>query len=59
MPLLYTMEKQYKRQYRELDDETKAKISQANKNRPKSADHKLHISQSLTKYWDNVPHKPE
>lgn len=49
---------QYKRQYREIDDEVKEKISQANKNKPKSESHKLHLSQSLTKYWQSVPHRP-
>lgn len=49
---------QYKRQYRELDNDVKEKISQANKNKPKSTEHKLHISQSLTRYWQSVPHRP-
>ena len=48
----------YKRQYRELSQETKDKISNAQKNKKKSADHKLHISQSMTKYWQSVPNKP-
>lgn len=48
----------YKRKYRELAPETKAKISQANKNKPKSETHKNHISQALTKYWQTVPHCP-
>ena len=51
------MDKKYKRQYRELDDDVKTKISQANKNKPKSAEHKLHISQSMEKYWQTVPNK--
>lgn len=50
--------KQYKRQWRELSNETKGKISQSSKNKPKSAAHKEHISQSLTDYWRSVPHKP-
>ena len=49
---------EYKRQYRELSDDTKQKISQANRNKPKSAEHRLHISQSLEKYWETVPHNP-
>ena len=53
------MENKYKRKYRELDDEVKARISQANMNKPKSAEHKLHISQSMEKYWQTVPHRPE
>ena len=46
---------QYKRQYRELPEETKDKISAANRNRPKSAAHKQHISQAMTAYWATVP----
>ena len=53
------MENKYKRKYRELDDDVKAKISQANMNKPKSQEHKLHISQSMEKYWQTVPHRPE
>lgn len=48
-----------KRIYRELSDETKAKISQSSKNRPKSDSHKTHISQSMKRYWQTVPHRPE
>jgi hypothetical protein len=48
----------YKRQYRELDDETKQKISAANRNRPKSEMHRQHISQSMKDYWAKVPHRP-
>ena len=50
--------KNYKRQWRELSDETKERISQSTKNKPKSAVHKEHISQSLRDYWRGVPHKP-
>ncbi len=49
---------EYKRQYRELDDETKRKISNSSKNKPKSAEHKMHISQAMTEYWRTVPHRP-
>ena len=49
----------YKRQYRELSQETKDKISAAQKNRRKSADHRLHISQAMTQYWANIPHRPD
>ena len=52
------MNQQYKRQYRELEDDVKEKISQYSKNKPKSEDHKQHISQAMTKYWQTVPHKP-
>ena len=47
----------YKRQYRELDDETKKKISDSHKNKPKSEEHKMHISQAMTEYWGTVPHR--
>ena len=53
------MENKYKRKYRELDDEVKVKISQANKNKPKSAEHKMHISQSMEKYWQGVPYRAD
>ena len=49
----------YKRQYRELDDETKKKISASSKNKPKSEAHKRHISQAMADYWETVPHRPE
>jgi len=48
----------YKRQYRELDDETKKKISASSRNKPKSEAHKQHISQAMEKYWLSVPHRP-
>ena len=48
----------YKRQYREIDDETKKKISLTSRNKPKSEQHKLHISQAMEKYWQKVPHRP-
>lgn len=53
------MENKYKRKYRELDNVVKAKISQANKNKPKSAEHKMHISQSMEKYWQSVPNRED
>ena len=49
------MTNQYKRQYRELDAEVKEKISNSSRNKPKSAEHKMHISQSMEKYWQSVP----
>ena len=39
------MEQNYKRQFRELEQETKDKISQSSKNKPKSIQHRQHISQ--------------
>ena len=49
----------YKRQYRELTPETKKKISNSNKNKPKSDMVKQKISQGMLKYWASVPHRPE
>ena len=50
---------EFKRKYRELDDETKQKISNSSRNRPKSEQHKEHISQGMHNYWKTVPHRPE
>lgn len=47
-----------KRQYRQLDDETKQKISQSLKNRSKSLSHKENISNGMKAYWKGVPNKP-
>lgn len=47
-----------KRQYRELDDLVKQKISQSMKGRSKTTSHKEHISNSLKQYWKQVPNKP-
>ena len=49
---------EYKRQYRELEQETKQKISDSNRNKPKSDEHRKHISQGMLKYWESVPHRP-
>lgn len=51
--------KKYKRQYRQLSDEVKAKIRQSAKNKPKSEIHKFHIQQSMLRYWRSVKNKPE
>lgn len=51
------VDKNYKRQYRELDDETKQKISQSLRGRSKSYSHAQNISQGLKNYWQNVPSK--
>lgn len=48
-----------KRVFRELSDETKTKISSSSKGKPKSALHKIHISQSMKRYWQTIPHKSE
>ena len=50
---------QKKRQFRELSDETKQKISNSSRNRPKSDQHKQHISQGMKDYWLNVPNRPD
>ena len=52
------MEKR-KRIYRELDTETKQKISKANTGKRKSESHKQHLSQSMKRYWQGVPNKPK
>ena len=52
------MEKKYKREYRELRPETIEKLkTNASLKRPKSATHKLHISQGLKQYWSGVKSK--
>ncbi len=48
----------YKRQYRQLSDETKRLLSLKNKGRKKSETHKQHISKSMLDYWKGVPNKP-
>ena len=48
----------YKRQYRQLDDITKKKISQSLRGRTKSATHTQAISNGLKKYWATVPNQP-
>ena len=53
-----TMMKNHKRQYRELDDETKQKISASQRGKMKSESHRRHISQAMEKYWQTVPHRP-
>lgn len=50
---------QRKRIYRELDADTKQKISRATIGKAKSAAHKQHISQSMKRYWSSIPHKPK
>jgi len=52
-------QKQYLRKDRSVSPETRMKISNALKNRPKSEEHKQHISQSLKAdtggYWSKIP----
>lgn len=49
---------EYTRLYREMDDTTKMKISQALRGRGKSSTHKENISNGLKHYWQSVPNKP-
>jgi len=51
------MNKDYKRKFRERDDVTKAKISNALRNRSKSISHRRAISQGLKSYWETVESK--
>ena len=51
--------KNYTRQYRQLSDETKSKISTSAKNKSKSEEHKRRIQQSMLRYWQTVPNKPD
>ena len=51
------VEKKHKRQYRELNETTKKKISAATEGKPKSKTHKRNISIALKKYWSSVPSK--
>lgn len=52
------MEKNYKRQWRELSDEHKERIRQSSLNKRLSSVHKQHIAQGMKDYWEGVPHKP-
>ena len=48
-----------KRIYRELDAETKQKISVSSKGKAKTSSHKERISQAMKRYWSTVPSKPK
>jgi hypothetical protein len=50
---------QRKRIYRELDAETKQKISKSTTGKAKSVAYKQHISQSMKRYWESIPNKPQ
>lgn len=50
--------KNYKRKWRELTDQHREKIAQATTNKPKSVEHRQHLSQALKDYWRTVPHRP-
>lgn len=47
-----------KRQYRQLSDSTKQKISQTMQGRTKSYTHKEAIRKGMTDYWKTVPNRP-
>ena len=49
---------EYKRQYRQMDDATKQKISQSLRGRSKSMTHRENIKQGLKNYWEKVPNRP-
>lgn len=46
------------RQYRQLDDATKSRISQKLRGRTMSDSHKEAISNSMKAYWATIPNKP-
>ncbi len=48
-----------KRQFRELSDETKEKISASTTGRPKTAQHKANISKGMQEYWKTIPNRPQ
>ncbi len=48
-----TITLEYKRQYRDLPDEVKKRISASTKGRAKSYDHKQHISQGMKSHENN------
>ena len=47
-----------KRQFRELNADTKQRISQGLKNRTLSDSHKQAISDGMRAYWSTIPNKP-
>ncbi len=49
----------HKRQYRELSEETKRKISQALKGRKFSIQHRKKIADGLKQYWTTIKSKYE
>lgn len=51
------MNTNYKRQYRQLSDDTKKKIQASSTGKQKTAMHRQHISQAMREYWKNVPNK--
>ena len=47
-----------KRQYRDLRDDTKRRISQSLKGRSFSDSHKQAISDAMRQYWATIPYRP-
>ena len=47
-----------KRQYHELSDVTKQKISRKLKNQSKSEAHRQAISEAMSLYWKEIPNTP-
>ena len=47
-----------KRQYRDLCDDTKMRISQSLKGRSHSETHKQAISDAMRQYWATIPYRP-
>lgn len=47
------------RQFRQVDDATKLRISQKLRGRSMSDTHKQAISNSMKAYWDTIPNKPK
>ena len=47
-----------KRQFRQMDDATKQRISQRLKGRSMSDSHKQAISDGMKAYWAGIPNKP-
>jgi len=47
-----------KRQYRDLRDDTKMRISQSLKGRSFSDSHKQAISDAMRQYWATIPYRP-
>lgn len=48
-----------KRQYRELSEATKQKISRKLKNQSKSEVHRQAISAAMILYWKGIPNRPK
>ena len=47
-----------KRQFRQMDDATKLRISKRLKGRSMTDSHKQAISDSMKAYWKTIPYKP-